>query len=129
MQFQVVMFNPGFDEMFFTTHYVNGLKEEIPSVVQTHLPDSVDRVALLAKIQQQNVERMKSKQGRWGSTKSTNVKLDSVQHPSSNPLWRERQVRDFRKANDLCFYCGEKFVPGHLLKCTKKASAECIGGK
>jgi hypothetical protein len=52
IQFQVAMFNPGFDEMFFTTHFVNGLREEIRSVVQTHLPDSVDKAALLAKIQQ-----------------------------------------------------------------------------
>jgi hypothetical protein len=30
---------------------LNGIKEEIRPVVQTHLPDSVDRVALLARIQ------------------------------------------------------------------------------
>jgi hypothetical protein len=45
------MFNPGSDEMFFTTHFVNGLKEEIRSVVHTHLPDSVDKATLLARIQ------------------------------------------------------------------------------
>jgi hypothetical protein len=26
MQFHVVMYNPGFDELFFTAHFVNGLK-------------------------------------------------------------------------------------------------------
>jgi hypothetical protein len=52
MQFQVAMYNPGFDEMFFPAHFVNGLREEIKSVVQTHLPDSIDKAALLAKIMQ-----------------------------------------------------------------------------
>jgi hypothetical protein len=52
MQFQVAMYNPGFDEMFFPAHFVNGLREEIKSVVQTHLPDSIDKAGLLAKIMQ-----------------------------------------------------------------------------
>ena len=29
-------------------------------------------------------------------------------------------MRDYRKANGLCFNCGEKFVPGHLEVCTKR---------
>jgi hypothetical protein len=57
MQFQVAMLNPGFDGVFFTTHYVNGLMEELRSVVPTHLPDSVDQVALLARLQQQSIDR------------------------------------------------------------------------
>jgi hypothetical protein len=36
-------------------------------------------------------------------------------------LWKERQLRDFRKAHDLCYYCGEKFELVHLQKCTKRA--------
>jgi hypothetical protein len=43
--------------------------------------------------------------------------------PTSTPtsaLWKERQLRDFTKANDLCYYYGEKFVPRHLQKCTKR---------
>jgi hypothetical protein len=72
------MFNPGFDEMFFTTQFVNGLKEEIMSVVQTHLLDSVDKAALLAKIQQQNLDRSRSrsKVDKWRNVKSNNGKPD-----------------------------------------------------
>jgi hypothetical protein len=33
IQFQVAMFNLGFDEMFFATHFINGIKEDIRSVV------------------------------------------------------------------------------------------------
>jgi hypothetical protein len=118
------MFNPGFDEMFFTTHFVSGLKEDIRLVVQTHLPDSVDRVALLAKIQQQNLDRSSSKCSKWGYVKANNVNNDKAQNSATSPLWRERHIRDYRKANDLCYYFGEKFVPGHLQKCSKKVKPQ-----
>jgi hypothetical protein len=35
-------------------------------------------------------------------------------------FWRDRQLRDYRKANYLCFHCGEKFEPGHLDVYAKK---------
>jgi hypothetical protein len=49
------MFNTGFDDLFFTSHFVNGLKDEIRGVEQAQLPNSVDKASLLAKIQQQIV--------------------------------------------------------------------------
>jgi hypothetical protein len=52
LQFQVSIFNPGFDDLFFTSQFVSGLKEEIRGVVQAQPPDSVDKVSMLAKIQQ-----------------------------------------------------------------------------
>jgi hypothetical protein len=110
---------PCFDEMFFTAQYVNGLKEELRSVVQTHLPDTVDQAALLAKMQQQSIDRNKTKYQKWNSSKNTTTKADTQQQNIS-PLWKERQLRDFRKANGPCYYCGEKFSPGHLQKCIKR---------
>jgi hypothetical protein len=50
VQFQVSMFNTGFDEMIFTAQYVNGLKDEVRFVVQTQLLDFVIKVSMLAKI-------------------------------------------------------------------------------
>jgi hypothetical protein len=32
-------------------------------------------------------------------------------------LWKARQLRDHRRANGLCFKCGDKYTPGH--KCLK----------
>jgi hypothetical protein len=47
----VSMFNPGFDDMFVTSQFVSGLKEEIKGAVQAQLPDSVDKASMLARIQ------------------------------------------------------------------------------
>jgi hypothetical protein len=50
VHFYVSMFNVGFDDLFFTSHFVNGLKDEIKGLVQSQLPTSVDRASLLARI-------------------------------------------------------------------------------
>jgi len=42
------------------------------------------------------------------------------QPPTYVTLWRDRQLRDYRKANNLCFHCGDKFEPSHLEVYTKK---------
>jgi hypothetical protein len=128
IQFQVSMFNTGFDELFFTSHFVNGLKDEIRGVVQAQLLDSVDRATLLAQNQQQIVDRSKFRQGRQGTSKVSSVSSTSRGESSqSNPtssLWKERQLRDFRRANNLCYFCGEKFDAEHLQKCTKRNKSQ-----
>jgi hypothetical protein len=35
------MFNSGFDDIFFTSHYVNGLRDDIRNLVQPQLPDTM----------------------------------------------------------------------------------------
>ena len=33
-------------------------------------------------------------------------------------------MRDYRKANNLCYHCGEKYEPGHAEHCAKKAKPQ-----
>jgi uncharacterized OB-fold protein len=42
--------------------------------------------------------------------------------PAAPPalLWQDRQLRDYRKANGLCYSCGEKFVPCHMAVYSKR---------
>jgi hypothetical protein len=63
------MFNAGFDDIFFTSHFVNGLGDDIRGGVQSQLCDSMDISSLLACIQQQIVERSKSKPTKINTTK------------------------------------------------------------
>lgn len=39
---------------------------------------------------------------------------------TTSQLWKERQVRDYRKANGLCFYYGETFDAQHKNTCKKR---------
>ena len=38
----------------------------------------------------------------------------------NSPLWKERQTRDYLKANGLCFYCREPFDANHIKSYTKR---------
>jgi hypothetical protein len=53
-------------------------------------------------------------------TSAPPLKLDQKGGTSTNPLWKERQTRDFLKANNLCFHCREPFDANHIKSCTKR---------
>jgi hypothetical protein len=67
------------------------------------------------------LSRIKFKSTKWNTSKNTSLKADGGQSNSGTTLWKERKLRDYRKANDLCYFCGDRFEPGHLQKCPKKA--------
>lgn len=127
VRFQVSMHNPGYDDLFFTSHFTNGLKEELRGVVQSQVPETVERASLLARVQQQVLDQAKHKSVKAGQQikpGNFSAKYDLKLGPTSSSLWRERQLRDYRKANNLCFFCGEKFDSEHLAKCTKRTKSQ-----
>jgi DNA repair photolyase len=120
------------DELYFATQYVAGLKDEIKAIVEPQIPLTVDRAALIAKIQQKVVDRNKQKYQRHNPAFKQQQHKTEVKQPNPvGSLWRDRQLWDYRKANNLCFHCGEKFEPGHLEVCAKKEQAtdKCFSGQ
>lgn len=85
------MHNEGYDDLFFASPFVNGMKEEIRDVVQ--VPTNVDRALLLAKIQQRIHSRGK------------NVNFTELNTPSNNH-WSITKGR--LKLRPLLAHCGEK---------------------
>lgn len=123
VRYGVVVHNPKFDEIFFVTQFARGLKLEIQNVVQVQVPTTVDRAILLAQIQPEVLDRNKFK----GQKQTTTAKFQGFPNKMENKggyqasdLAKERQVREYRKLNGLCYACGDKFEPGHLAKCTKR---------
>jgi hypothetical protein len=55
------MHNCHYDELFFATTYVQGLKKEIMATVEPHVPMTVERASVIARIQQRTLERNKNK--------------------------------------------------------------------
>jgi len=122
LQYDVTMHNSHYDEMFFTPQYIRGLKEEIRTTVEPQMPQTVQKASTIARIQQGMLERSKARYNRTNSQVRTYgpPKTEYKQPQQISTLWKDRQLRDYRKANGLCFSCGEKFVPGHLEVCSKR---------
>jgi hypothetical protein len=126
-RYGVTVHNPQYDETYFVTQFVMGLKFEIQSVVEVQLPSTVDRDILLAQTQQEVLERGKMKVTRpyvGGKMLNTGVRGEGRALIGGADLSKERQIREFRKLNGLCYACGDKFKPDHLAKCTKRGQAQ-----
>jgi len=55
------MHNHGYDEEFFVSQFLKGLKHDISSAVQIQVPDKMTKAVMLAKIQQKILDRSKTK--------------------------------------------------------------------
>lgn len=110
-----------YDDLFFASQYVAGLKDEIRATVEPQVPVKVERATLIAKIQQRVLDRGKQKyQKAAPPTRPHQPKSDSKPATNYGNLWRDKQLRDYRKANNLCFLCGEKFEPRYAEVCSKR---------
>lgn len=128
LQFQIEMHNTGYDKLFFITQFTRGLKPEIGAAVQSQVPKTMERAVMLAKVQQHLWEKGRLKFSKYPSTQrassSQTSKYESKQNGPTSTWSKERQKRDFCKANNLCFYCSEPFDATHLAKCTKRPRAQ-----
>lgn len=70
LQFDITMHNSHYDDLFFASTYVARL-EEIGVTAEPHVPVTVDRAAVIAKIQQRALERTKAKTFRLQCTNKT----------------------------------------------------------
>lgn len=107
--------NHTLDETLYVSQFVKGLKPELQGPVQSHVPESVERAAFVAQVQQGILDKQRQRslktvnQGRLGGQPAkTDHKGTSVVPEMS----KERLVKEFRRQNGLCYACGEKFEPG-----------------
>ena len=121
LQFDVSMHDGHYSPLFFATQYVRGLRDDIRAMVEPQVPATVETAAVIAKIQQKVADRQKHKfQNRNVQTKHPQVRTDNKPANHYGNLWRDKQLRDYRKANNLCYACGEKYEPGHAAICGQR---------
>ena len=119
----LLLYNNGYDDTYFVTRFVAGLKEEIRRVIVLHRPKNVDTASALALIQEDELNKVRSKGFNKDVAKSSFRNLgekykfhevDSVKHKSQkSELEKLADLKDFRKRNGLCFKCGEKWSHNH----------------
>jgi len=128
-----LLYNDSYDDVYLVTRFLGGLKEEIRAPIALHRPKNVDTASALALLQEEELEFRKNHVGarsdnrapnRSGSKvftaldhgKSMHKKDDMKKSEQSSADSKMQALLAHRKANGLCFTCGEKWT-GKSHKC------------
>jgi hypothetical protein len=109
--------DPSLSPKFFVTQFVLGPKDELRAVVRIQAPMSITRATIFARIQEEELEAVRPWH-RPAPAGRPPPAIASVPRPRAAPddYARERQLRDFRRANNQCFKCGEPYTRVHQCK-------------
>lgn len=138
---RVLVYNKGYDETYFVTKFVGGLKTEIKFAIKLHKPRTVDAALSLAKTQEELLleagKKSMNKGGYKDSFRSVNkipyqakgilgATPEEAKKTEEKPKWEDRfeSLKSARRARGECFKCGEKFGPGH--KCPKSVQLHIL---
>jgi hypothetical protein len=53
LSYQIAIQNPHYDEQFYVSQFIKGLKSELRAAVESQVPEAVERAILLAMVQQE----------------------------------------------------------------------------
>lgn len=119
----VLLYNPAFDDTYFVTRFLGGLKEQIRSAIAIHRPPDVDTASALALLQEEELSLLPSLSSKAAYSarsfsyqdKSKGIESDSSTSKSSKESSDDRlsSLKSHRRKNGLCFKCGEKWGPTH----------------
>jgi hypothetical protein len=138
LMYQMLAHNPTIDHEIFTTTFIDGLKDEIRSVVTIQMPKDPDTASSLALLHEEVLEMLKSKDdckdqrkmdpSNWArsythGTISRPVQTTfRVESRTTQGLWQKTEatrVRNanykisallsYRRARGLCFTCAKKW--------------------
>jgi hypothetical protein len=111
---------------FFVTQFIIGLKDELRTAVRIQAPMSITRASVFAKIQEEELDINRPRHRPVPASRPPPVPAPVDLRPAAvaarapaDDFGRERQLRDFRRANNLCFKCGDHFSRDH--QCKKQA--------
>jgi hypothetical protein len=129
LQFEVYMYHllaldPALNTKFFVTQFLLGLKDEIRAAVRIQVPTSITRATVFAKIQEEELETCRHRHRHPPAGRPPMLPAPIPPRPPIPPapvkvgddFGREHQLRDFRRANNLCFRCGDRFSRDHQCK-------------
>jgi hypothetical protein len=109
--YNIGLFDHSLSETLLTSQFLLGLKDDIRSHVEMMLPDCVAKAATLAAIQEHMSEKVQK--GYKPVITRRLVGGDKADNKGATELWQARQLREYRRANKLCYKCGDKYVPNH----------------
>ena len=110
--YTVRLYEPTLSETFLVTRFIMGLKDELRSTVEFQIPYSIQVAAQYAAVQEGLVLQQKSYKPSF--PKPAYTKTNNKPGLATGELSKAKQLKEYRRANVLCYKCGDKFVPGHV---------------
>ncbi|XP_073367813.1 uncharacterized protein [Aegilops tauschii subsp. strangulata] len=110
--YTIKLYEPTISDTFLVTRFVLGLKEELRSAVEFQISGTVQLAALYASVQEGLLLQQKTHKPSFQKASHNNT--DSRSRLAAGELWKAKQLKEYRRANGLCYKCGDKFVPGHV---------------
>lgn len=119
--YQIRLYDPSLSGSGLINHFVLGLKDELRSFVQAVHPTSITQAYLVALAHE---GAQLGNVGKRHFQKRDPVVWKQPEKPklATGELWKAQQLKEYRRAHDLCFKCGDKYVPGHV--CVKPDNAQ-----
>ncbi|KAL4385166.1 hypothetical protein GQ457_15G026180 [Hibiscus cannabinus] len=116
--------NPHLEEIYFVSSFLSGLKEELRHKVKLHQPKSLTEAYRQAKLTELALEfetrkfrsgmRTLPYSGQGSSQKPLQPTIPAgTKFNNTSQTAGKQSLVEFRRSNNLCFKCGEKFGPGH----------------
>jgi hypothetical protein len=97
---------------------------ELRSIVKLQVPLALERAFLVARVQQEVLDDSKARAPRPYMRAEAEPAREEVPEQlklATGNLRKDRQLRDYSRANGLCFKCVDKFDPTHV--CGQKPAA------
>lgn len=128
--YHLIALDAALSPRWFVSQFVFGLRDDIRCAVRLQGPTSITRAASLARIQEEENEHHRPRNRVGAPTKhppsvvaanpavttQLGSRFDWPRKQGNDDFNRERQLRDFRRANNQCFKCGDKFSKDHQCK-------------
>lgn len=123
------------DPLYYTMRFIDGLRDDIKSVIMVHRPATLDTACSLALVQEEAMApgRTKRSEPHWNrqlqkSGHNTAVQYKGDQAGETSEVASNEEMllslRRSRRARGLCEKCAEKWVHGH--KCTPTAQLRAM---
>ncbi|OIT19462.1 hypothetical protein A4A49_63876, partial [Nicotiana attenuata] len=113
----VLIRNPTIPEEFFLEFFIEGLKEEIRHTVKMLDPYSFNKVIEKARHNENLLEAdTKAGKSQWNKRSTTGYYSQPTKSSNGGSSYSNNKLFESRKAQGLCYKCGEKYHSGHQCK-------------
>lgn len=136
----ILLYNGTYDDTYFVTRFLGGLKEELRAAIALHRPKDVSSVATLAFIQEEELAicggraispdmfkasfRQAPRSDKGNMDISDNLGAVKLKKDKGDSDDKVKALMTFRKKNGLCYKCGKKWGQHH--KCPPQVPLHVI---